>query len=99
MTTGDEPAPPSGAHLVVRVRLPDRPGALGLVASRIGALGADIVGVAILARSDGAVVDEFAVVLPDDGLVRLLVREIEEVDGVSVEESRVVERFADPRLT
>jgi hypothetical protein len=84
---------------LVRVWLPDRPGALGLVASRIGAIGGDIVGVDVLERSEHVAVDEFAVVLPGDapGLVKLLVREIEEVDGASVEESREVERFPDPR--
>jgi hypothetical protein len=70
------------------VWLPDRPGALGLVASRIGAIGGDIVGVDVLERSDTVAVDEFAVVLADAGLVNLLVREIEEVDGASVEECR-----------
>jgi hypothetical protein len=86
--------------MVVRVWLPDRPGALGLVASRIGALGADIVGVDVLERSATVAVDEFAVALPraDLELVRLLVREIEEVDGASVEEWRTVHRFPDPRL-
>jgi hypothetical protein len=88
------------ANFVVRVWLPDRPGALGLVASRIGAIGGDIVGVDVLERSEHVAVDEFAVVLPDDGgdLVRLLVREIEEVDGTSVEECRAVAKFPDPRL-
>jgi hypothetical protein len=85
-------------NLVVRVWLPDRPGALGLVASRIGAIGGDIVGIDVLERSDHVAVDEFAVVLPSDDLVKLLVREIEEVDGASVEEWRAVERFPDPRL-
>jgi hypothetical protein len=85
-------------NLLVRVWLPDRPGALGLVASRIGAIGGDIVGVDVLERSERVAVDEFAVVLPDDDLVPLLVREIEEVDGASVEECRAVERFPDPRL-
>jgi hypothetical protein len=84
--------------LLVRVWLPDRPGALGLVASRIGAIGGDIVGVDVLERSETVAVDEFAVVLPDAGLVNLLVREIEEVDGASVEECRAVETFPDPRL-
>ena len=86
------------ASFVVRVWLPDRPGALGLVASRIGAIGGDIVGVDVLERSEHVAVDEFAVVLPSDDLVKLLVREIEEVDGASVEECRAVERFPDPRL-
>jgi hypothetical protein len=86
------------SHMVVRVWLPDRPGALGLVASRIGALGADIVGVDVLERSDHIAVDEFAISLPSVDLVNLLVREIEEVDGASVEEWRLVGRFPDPRL-
>ena len=78
--------------------MPDRPGALGSVASRIGALGADIVGVDVLERSEHVAVDEFAVVLPKEDLVPLLVREIGEVDGASVEEWQLVERFPDPRL-
>src|SRR5947207_1069962 len=85
-------------RLVVRVWLPDRPGALGLVASRIGAIGADIVGIDVLERSERVAVDEFAVVLPREDLVKLLVREIEEVDGASVEEWRLVDQFPDPRL-
>jgi hypothetical protein len=88
----------SDTRLVVRVWLPDRPGALGLVASRIGAIGADIVGIDVLERSERVAVDEFAVVLPREDLVNLLVREIEEVDGASVEEWRLVEQFPDPRL-
>ena len=89
---------PDPARLVVRIWLPDRPGALGSVASRIGALGADIVGVDVLERSEHVAVDEFAVVLPKEDLVPLLVREIGEVDGASVEEWQLVERFPDPRL-
>jgi hypothetical protein len=69
-----------------------------LVASRIGAIGGDIVGIDVLERSESVAVDEFAVVLPSDDIVKLLVREIEEVDGASVEECRAVERFPDPRL-
>jgi hypothetical protein len=88
----------SDTRLVVRVWLPDRPGALGLVASRIGAIGADIVGIDVLERSERVAVDEFAVVLPREDLVKLLVREIEEVDGASVEEWRLVDQFPDPRL-
>jgi hypothetical protein len=87
-----------GARLVVRIWLPDRPGALGLVASRIGALGADIVGIDVLERSEHIAVDEFAVVLPGEDLVPLLVREISEVDGASVEEWQLVEHFPDPRI-
>jgi hypothetical protein len=91
-------APPSEIHVLVRVWLPDRPGALGLVASRIGSVGADIVGVDVVERGDRVAVDEFAVVVPDDGRLDLMVREIEQVDGASVEEVRRVGIFPDPRL-
>ena len=54
---------PSRHHVLVRVWLPDRPGALGLVASRIGAVDGDIVGIDVLERGDSVAVDEFAVLL------------------------------------
>ncbi|HWW44351.1 MAG TPA: hypothetical protein VN180_04700, partial [Acidimicrobiia bacterium] len=90
--------PPGPAHVLVRVWLPDRPGALGLVASRVGSVGGDIVGIDVLERGERVAVDEFAVELASIDLVELLVREIEEVDGASVEEVRVVGSFPDPRL-
>lgn len=94
------PSPTSSTseHVLVRVWLPDRPGALGLVASRIGAMRGDIVGIDVLETGDGVAVDEFAVVLPDRTTIPMLIREIEEVDGVSVEEVRTVGAFPDPRI-
>jgi hypothetical protein len=89
---------PAGVGVVVRVVLPDRPGALGLVASRIGALGGDIVGIDVLERGERVAIDEFSLLLPRPDLTTLLIREIEEVDGASVEEWRAVETFGDPRL-
>lgn len=86
------------ANVLVRVWLPDRPGALGLVASRIGAVRGDIVGIDVLERDQGVVIDEFAVRLADMDLISVLVKEVEEVDGASVEEVRIVGRFPDPRL-
>jgi hypothetical protein len=88
----------SSLHVLIRVWLPDRPGALGLVASRIGSVDGDIVGIDVLEQGDGVAVDEFAVELRDPTAVPILVREIEEVDGVSVEQVRTVEHFPDPRL-
>jgi hypothetical protein len=85
-------------RFLVRVWLPDRPGALGAVASRIGALGADIVGIEVLEQGERVAVDEFAITLMRADLIDLLAREIEEVDGVSVEAWRQVDRFPDPRL-
>ena len=75
---------------VVRVWLPDRPGALGHVASRIGALRGDVVGIDILERGGGFAVDELVVTLPDDSLLDLLVAEIMQVEGVAVEDVRRV---------
>ena len=56
------------AGYVVRIALPDRPGALGLVASRIGAVGGDIVAINILDRDEGHAVD--ATVAKAYGLTR-----------------------------
>ncbi len=73
---------------VVRVWLPDRPGALGAVASRIGAVRGDLIGIDILERGAGRAIDELVVHLPNDDLVPLLVSEMSEVDGVDVEDVR-----------
>jgi hypothetical protein len=75
---------------VVRLWLPDRPGALGQVASRIGAVHGDVVGIDILERGGGSAIDELTVSLPDGSLVDLLVAEIRQVDGVAVEDVRRV---------
>ena len=84
--------------MLLRVWLPDRPGALGAVASRIGAVRGDIVGIDVLERNDGVAIDEFGVMLSDAELLPLLVREVEEVDGCRVEHVTVVSHFPDPRL-
>ncbi len=79
--------------------LPDRPGALGAVASRIGAVRGDLVGVDILERGAGRAIDELVIELPHPGLVDLMVSEVNQVDGVDVEDVREVPGFpVDPRL-
>ncbi len=84
---------------VVRVWLPDRPGALGQVASRIGAVRGDVVGIDILERGAGRAIDELVVQLPDASLVSLLLAEIDQVDGVDVEDVRPAPgELQDPRL-
>jgi hypothetical protein len=85
--------------VVVRLWLPDRPGALGQVASRIGAVRGEIVGIEILERGAGRAIDELVVDLPHGSLQELLVQEIQQVDGVDVEEVRpVADALHDPRL-
>lgn len=84
---------------VVRLWLPDRPGALGAVASRIGAVRGDLVGIDILERGAGRAIDELVVELPTPDLVPLLVNEVRQVDGVDVEDVRPApESVHDPRL-
>jgi hypothetical protein len=84
---------------VVRVWVPDRPGALGAVASRIGAVRGDLVGVDILERGGGRAIDELVVELPSAQVVDLMVNEVNQVDGVDVEDVRRVPGApVDPRL-
>jgi ACT domain len=76
--------------VVVRVWLPDRPGALGQVASRIGAVRGDVTSIDILERGGGRVVDELVVAIADTTSEELLANEIGAVDGVSVEHIRPI---------
>jgi hypothetical protein len=98
MVTGRSPPRDVGActvaaviTIVVRVWMPDRPGALGQVASRIGAVRGDVLSIEILEQGGGRAIDELTVALPDDDLMPLLPAEIAAVDGVSVESIRVVD--------
>jgi hypothetical protein len=86
--------------IVVRVWMPDRPGALGQVASRIGAVRGDVLGIEILEQGGGRAIDELTVSLPDVDLMPLLTAEIDAVDGVSVESIREVDPDrTDPSLS
>ena len=71
--------------------LPDRPGALGQVASRIGAVRGDVVGIEILERGGGSAIDELVVSLPDDVTREQLLAEIAQVEGVAIEDIRPIE--------
>ena len=69
------------------------------MASRIGAVRGDLVGIDILERGGGRAIDELIVDLPSESLVDLLVSEIAQVDGVDVEDvRRASDSLADPRL-
>lgn len=81
-------AGPSGPeHVVLHVQLPDRPGALGAVASRIGAVGADITDVVVARRDAGRATDVFHMTLPPArvDVMALLCEELREVDGARIE--------------
>jgi hypothetical protein len=78
-------------NYLIRLRLPDRPGALGAVASRIGSVGGDVVSIDILQRDRGVVIDELGIGLAGDHLINLLHDEILEVDGVTIESVRALD--------
>lgn len=95
----EEPASEDARRYAVRVWMPDRPGALGAVASRIGALGGDVTGIEIVDRGAGQAIDDLIVELPASVEIDLLVREILEVDGAQVEEVHpIVDLDGDGRL-
>ena len=84
---------------MVRVWMPDRPGALGQVASRIGAVRGDVLAIEILEHGAGRAIDELSVRLPDASVLDLLAAEVSAVEGVDVESIRAVdEDRADPSL-
>ena len=69
------------------------------MASRIGAVRGDVVAIEILERGGGRAVDEIVVELPDASRLDMLIREINEVDGVDVEDVRLlVGGHVDPGL-
>ncbi|HXP33695.1 MAG TPA: hypothetical protein VN820_06730, partial [Acidimicrobiales bacterium] len=87
------------ATFLLRVELPDRPGALGAVASRIGAVRGDLIAVDVVEHMQGRAVDEFVVELADEDHLSLLLSEVTEVDGVSLQDVRpVTGRRHDRRL-
>jgi len=77
--------------VIVRVWLPDLPGALGQVASRIGSVNGDLLGIEILEVGGGRVIDELVVALPDQESVESMVNEVHAIDGVSVEYVRPID--------
>ena len=64
--------------------MPDRPGSLGQVARTLGVVGADIVSVIVLERSQGRAVDDFTVVWPASALVGRILVGLGAVPGVRV---------------
>lgn len=71
--------------------MPDSPGALGQVATRIGAVEGDVLAIEILEQGAGRAIDELTVSLPDADLISIVTAEIDAVEGVSVESTRLVD--------
>jgi hypothetical protein len=81
---------------LLRIVLPDRPGALGAVATALGAVGADILSVDVIERAPGRATDDFVVELPPGKLADSLVSAAATVDGVQVESIRPYAGQIDP---
>lgn len=73
---------------LLRVELPDVPGALGAVATALGRVGADILAMDIVERSAERAVDDIVVDLPSGRPPDLLITAAESVAGVRVESVR-----------
>ena len=69
---------------LVRLELPDRPGALGAVATALGTTGADIVSVDIVERRNGTAIDDFVIDLPPGVTPDSLITSGQSVAGVNV---------------
>lgn len=71
--------------LLLRIKLPDRPGTLGGVASALGAVGADISSIQIVEKNaDGSVIDDFMMTLPSGAMAEDLVSACDQIDNVEV---------------
>ena len=81
---------------LLRIVLPDRPGALGAVATALGVVDADILSVDVIERSSGHAVDDLVLELPPGKLPDTLVSAAAAVDGVRVESIRSYAGQIDP---
>lgn len=86
----------------MRVRMPDSPGSLGLLAVALGNVDANIVGVDIVGHDDDghpdrAVVDDIVVQLPSQHLPDALITAAQEVPGVFVDSLRPFSGTVDRR--
>lgn len=73
---------------LLRLVVPDRPGALGAVATALGIAGVDIHSVDVLERGGGWAVDDILVDLPEGRLPDSLITAARSVPGVEVESLR-----------
>ena len=81
---------------LLRIVLPDRPGALGAVATALGEVGADILSLDVIERSPGCAIDDLVLELPPGRLADSLVSAAVTVPGVRVEYIRPYAGQIDP---
>jgi hypothetical protein len=75
----------ASATYLLRVRLPDRPGVLGSLATALGSTGADIDSIVVVDQISGYAVDDLVLSVPVEALVDRLVTAATSVPGVIVE--------------
>lgn len=73
---------------LIRIQLPDRPGALGAVATALGKVGCDILSLDVVERRSGIAIDDLVVELPSGRLPDVLITAAESVEGVEVDAVR-----------
>ncbi|WOC13466.1 ACT domain-containing protein [Gordonia sp. MP11Mi] len=73
---------------LLRLRLSDRPGSLGMLAVELGAVGADIRSLEVIERGDGFAIDDIVVELPSTSLPDTLITAAQNVHDVRVESLR-----------
>jgi len=81
---------------LLRIVLPDRPGALGAVATALGHAGADILSLDVIQRGPGHAVDDLVVEVAPGKLADSLVSAAVTVEGVQVESIRPYAGQIDP---
>src|SRR2546430_5689918 len=81
---------------LLRLVLPDRPGALGAVATALGEVGADITSVDVIERGTDHAIDDLVIELPPDRLADSLGTAAGSVPGVQVESIRPYAGTTDP---
>lgn len=87
-----------GMSFLMRVRIPDTPGSLGLLAAALGTVGGDIRGVDIVGHDeDGVVVDDIVVSLPTGRLPDALITAAQELEGIYVDSIRPYSGTVDRR--
>lgn len=77
----------------IEISLADQPGALGFVASSIGAMGGDVVDIDVLEHGRGRARDEITVELPSPREAEALVERLGTLEGVEVEAISPVGEF------
>lgn len=73
---------------LLRVRLPDHPGALGALALALGDIGADIESLVVVDHADGEAIDDLVVALPSLTMAESLVTAVHDVPGAVLETIR-----------